>query len=287
MITIRDYVAVDSVDEVLSLFRTSSLPVRLLAGGTDLLTQVWPDGSQVVRLADISGVGELQGIEQAEEGLRIGAATRLAGIEGSSLLAGAWQILARGAAVVGSPQIRNLATLGGNLCNASPAADTAPPLLVLDAEAGAVSPRGRRRIPLADLFAGPGRTVLAEDELLADLYLPPPIPGAVAVYLKHSPRRAMDLAIVSVAVLLALQGGRLRARIALGAVGPTPLRARKTEQLLAGEGRISESIIHEASRLAAAETTPISDVRGTATYRTQMVQALTARALRQTVAHLL
>ena len=177
MVRIHDYVAVDSVDEVLSLFQTSSLPVRLLAGGTDLLTQIRLHDSQAVRLVDISRLVQLLGIEQKDAGLWIGAATKLAEIESSDLLMGAWEVLARGAAVVGSPQIRNLATLGGNVCNASPAADTAPPLLVLDAEITVVSPSGSRRVPLAEFFVGPGKTIMAEDEMLVELYLPAPLPG--------------------------------------------------------------------------------------------------------------
>lgn len=282
MPAIVDYVRPSSVQEALSVLETASAPVRVIAGGTDLLTRVRPDAPDPVVALDISALAELAGIEREAEGLRIGAATKLADVASSDLLTGVWQVLACGAGQVGSPQIRNLATIGGNVCNASPAADTIPCLLILGAEAEAVSPRGRRRIALDEFFLGPGRTVLAKDEILAAVYIPEPWPGAVATYLKHSPRRAMDLAVVGVGVLLArTAAGRFEVRIALGAVAPTPLRATGAEALLREAARLDDTVIHEAARLAAQAAVPIDDVRASAEYRTEMVRTLTARALRR------
>jgi carbon-monoxide dehydrogenase medium subunit len=137
-------------------------------------------------------------------------------------------------------------------------------------------------MPLLDFFPGPGKTVLEKDEILAFLLIPRPPDGASATYLKHSPRRAMDLAVVGVAVLLAPAGGRLEARIALGAVSPTPMRAAKAEQLLAASARLNDEVIAHAARLTAEAAAPISDIRASAPYRREMVRVLTERALRQT-----
>jgi carbon-monoxide dehydrogenase medium subunit len=161
-----------------------------------------------------------------------------------------------------------------------------PPLLVLDAEAELVSPRGSRIIPLAEFFVGPGQTILAADEILASVRLPEPPSGAVAAYHKHSPRRAMDLAVVGVAVLLARSAGQIQARIALGAVAPTPLRVTPAEGLLAETQRLDQDTIAKAARLAAEAARPISDVRASAEYRIAMVKTLTERALTQLAARL-
>ena len=277
---IADYVQGCSVEEILARLQKATLPVRVLAGGTDLLPRLRLDLAQRVEVVDISGASDLKGIVPASRGLRLGAATKLAAVVVAEELSGnAWQVLSEAASLVGSPQIRNLATLGGNICNASPAADTVPALLALDAQAELVSARGVRSVPLSEFFVGPGRTVLDEDEILASVLLPEPPPGAVAAYLKHSPRRAMDLAVVGVGVLLAQVEGRIAARIALGAVAPTPLRARQAEEMLRLAPRLNEETIAEAARLAALEARPISDVRASAEYRTAMIETLTRRAL--------
>ena len=282
MALIDDYVRSSSVEEALALLQKATLPVRVLAGGTDLLPRLRLDPAEKVGVVDISGASDLAGIVPARQGLRIGAATKLAAVVTSSQLSGsAWQVLAEAASLVGSPQIRNLATLGGNICNASPAADTIPALLVLDAQAEMVSARGVRSIPLSEFFVGPGQTVLEKDEILASVLLPEPPAQAVATYLKHSPRRAMDLAVVGVGVLLARAEGQIEARIALGAVAPTPLRARQAEKLIRQAPCLDDETIAEAARLAAQEARPISDVRASAEYRTAMVEVLTRRALDQ------
>lgn len=284
MVTVGDYVRIGSVDELLALFETSSYPVRLIAGGTDLLTRIEPDSAERVLVADIGDVDELAGLETTGEGLRIGAATKLADLQGSELLSGVLGVLAGAAARVGSPQIRNLATIGGNICNASPAADTVPPLLILDARAEMVSPRGLRTVPLDEFFVGPGQTVMNKNEFLAAVFIPTQPKGAVAVYMKQSPRRAMDLAVVGVGALLAREGNGLQARIALGAVAPTPLRAVQAERLLEEAIELEGDVISRAAELAAQEVAPISDVRASAEYRREMVRALTERAVRQLAA---
>ena len=282
MASIGDYVRGGSVEEALALLQKATLPVRVLAGGTDFLPRLRFDPAKKVQVVDIGEASDLAGIVPASHGLRLGAATKLADVAGARELSGsAWQALAEAASLVGSPQIRNLATLGGNICNASPAADTVPSLLVLDAQVELVSARGRRTVPLSEFFLGPGRTILELDEIMASVLIPEPPPGAVATYLKHSPRRAMDLAVVGVGILLARVEGQIEARIALGAVAPTPLRARQAERLLGQAPHLSDELIADAARLAAQEARPISDVRASAEYRTAIVKALTKRALDQ------
>lgn len=286
MVTVSDYIRIGSVDELLALFKESNGAVRLIAGGTDLLTRIEPDADERVLVADIADVSELIGLQSTAEGLRIGAATKLADLENSDLLNGVLGVLVEGAAQVGSPQIRNLATIGGNICNASPAADTVPPLLLLDAKAEIVSPQGARTVPLNEFFVGPGQTVMDANEFLAALIIPTQPEGAVATYIKQSPRRAMDLAVVGVGALLARQDKGLKARIALGAVAPTPLRAVQAEGLLEEAAELSDKTISQAAGLAAQKAAPISDVRASAGYRKEMVRALTERALHQLAASL-
>jgi len=187
--------------------------------------------------------------------------------------------LAESAALVGSVQVRNLATVGGNLCNAAPSADMAPPLLALDAEAVIAGRRGRRAVPLAEFFLGVRRTVLAPDELLVDIRVPRPGPRSGGSYLRHTPRRELDIAVVGVASQLTLADGRCaKARIALAAVAPTPLRAREAEQAL--EGRpISPEALAGAATLATEAVRPISDQRGSAEFRRHLVRVLTRRTL--------
>jgi carbon-monoxide dehydrogenase medium subunit len=181
--------------------------------------------------------------------------------------------------VVGSLQIRHLATLGGNLANAAPSADMAPPLLALDAELVIAGPRGQRRVPVADFFLGVRRTQLAPDELLVEIVIPAPGPGSGGTYVRHTPRRELDIAVVGVAAQLTIRDGRcLKARIALAAVAPVPLRATAAEERLVGE-TVTPSLIEEAALLAVSAASPISDQRGTAEYRNHLVQVLTRRTL--------
>lgn len=281
------YVRARSLDEALHVLRDAEPPAQLLAGGTDLLIKFRKGQPYPRTLIDISEVPELMGIWASEAGLRIGAATAIADIVQSPVLAGGTEILAQAAGKLGSPQIRNRATIGGNLCNAAPSAEMAGPLLTLNAQAEIVSARGRRSVPLDQFFVGPGSTVLQPDEILATLYIPWPASDTQGIYIKHSVRKAMDLAIVGVSVTLSMKAGKPDTHIALGAVAPTPIRARKAEQCIAAAGRLDDAVIAEAALLAAQESAPISDVRASAEYRRDMVQVLTARALRQVHAQLM
>lgn len=253
---------------------------RVIAGGTDLLIALKEHAERPAYVISLASIPGWRYIEYDEaQGLRIGAATTVRSVETSPIVRAKYPVLAVAAGLLASIQIRNLATVAGNICRASPSADMPPALLVLRATVKLVGSAGDRLVPLEEFFTGPGRTVLQPDELLAEIQVPPPHPQTGAVYIKHSPRRAMDLAVVGVAALVALEGGRcVEARIALGAVAPTPRRAPAAEEILRGR-EPTAVCIEDAARAAAELASPISDLRGTAKYRRQMVHVLTRRAL--------
>jgi carbon-monoxide dehydrogenase medium subunit len=180
---------------------------------------------------------------------------------------------------VGSVQVRNLATVGGNVCNAAPSADMVAPLMALDAEAVIAGRGGRRRVPLAAFFVGVRRTVLVADELLVELAVPAARPGSGGCYLRHTPRRELDIAVVGVASQVTLLGGVCtEARIVLAAVAPTPVRATAAEQALQGQP-VTPQQIERAAELAVVAAQPISDQRGSAEFRRHLVRVLTRRTL--------
>jgi carbon-monoxide dehydrogenase medium subunit len=281
-----DYHSPTTVDEAVRLLH-SQTGGHPLAGGTDIVVQMkeaatrFPYPSFVVNLR---GISELRGIEFSEtEGLRIGAAATMAEIAASPVVRDRYQALAEGAGVVGSLQTMNMGTVGGNVCNAAPSADTAPPLLAYEATAVIVGTTGRRAVPITGFFTGPGRTVLAPDELLTELRLPVPPPGTGGAYQRHTPRKQMDIAVVGVAALLTIDGRRItRARIALGAVAPTPVHARQAEAALEGQPA-SEETFARAAEIAAGECSPISDTRGSAEFRRHLVRVMAERMLARAV----
>ena len=254
--------------------------VKMVAGGTDLLPQMKNGLVKPRRVVDLSAVPELKVMEVgADGGLRVGAGVAARALELSGPVQTGFTALAEGAAVVGSFQIRNLATLGGNLANAAPSADMAPPLLALDAECVIAGPRGQRRVPAADFFLGVRRTVLEPDEVLVEIAIPAPGPGSGGTYVRHTPRRELDIAVVGVASQLTIRDGRcITARIALAAVAPVPLRATAAEARLVGEA-VTPGLIDEAAHLAVAAASPISDQRGSAEFRQHLVRVLTRRTL--------
>jgi carbon-monoxide dehydrogenase medium subunit len=187
--------------------------------------------------------------------------------------------LADGAGIVGSVQTRNMATIGGNVANAAPSADTSPPLVVFDAVAEIAGPDGRRAALVEELFTGPGQTTLAGGEIITAFRLPAPPAHTGSVYQRHTPRKIMDIAVVGVAVRLSLDGDAIgEARICLGAVAPTVIRASEAELALAGQ-RPSDELFARAAELAQRAATPISDVRGSAEFRSYLVGAMTKRCL--------
>ncbi len=283
---VEDYIRPKTLGSALELIKQANGRERVMAGGTDLLLKQYADHSDNLLIVDITNIPDLTGISSTGEYIRIGSTTILADIVNSPLLTGSLQVLCQGASAVGSPQIRNRATIGGNLCNASPSADTVPPLLALDAMVILVSMRKSRQVRLKDFFIGPGLTILDPDELMTEILIPLPKVNQQAVYLKHAPRSAMDLAIASTAVCVWKAGGRIIAKIALGAVAPIPMRAYQAEVMLASASLPGDETLQAVAKCAAGETSPIDDVRASARYRKAMIEVLTFRALRQTISGL-
>lgn len=252
----------------------------LIAGGTDLLVALRKKKRAApARLVSIRSLPELAAIEAGPGLLRIGACAPLAGILAQPVVRERLPALALALAVIGSRQIRNVATLGGNLCNASPGADSAPPLLVYDATVVLAGIDGPRELPLSEFFLGPGRTALRPGEIMTAVCVPLPASAARSVFLRRS-RVAMDLATASLAASYELHGGLLKGvRLAAGAVAPTPLRLRTTESFLEGKA-VNDETLARAVEIARGEIKPIDDLRGSAWYRSELIGVFLARALR-------
>jgi CO/xanthine dehydrogenase FAD-binding subunit len=269
-----------SVDECLQILAKRGPDTKVVAGGTDLLPQLKNGVLKPGWVVDLSAVAELRTISDAPNGgLRIGASVTARELELDARVRSRFPALAESAAMVGSVQVRNLATLGGNLCNAAPSADMAPPLLALDAEAVIAGPSGQRRVPMASFFLGVRRTVLAPGELLLEIVVPAQGAHSGGNYLRHTPRRELDIAVVGVASQITLTGGKCTtARIALAAVAPVPLRATDAEQALVGQP-LTPQQIERAADLASGAARPIDDHRGSIEFRNHLVRVLTRRTL--------
>jgi len=278
------YHAPATLDEAVALLHELGEAGRPIAGGTDLVVQMkeghtrFPYPDMVVSLQRVKGLRNIEFSEK--DGLRIGAGATMSEVANHEAVLARYQALAEGAGVVGSLQTMNMGTIGGNVCNAAPSADTVPPLLAFDADAVIVGPNGRRSQPLREFFAGPGQTKLKPGELLAELRLPTPPANTGSAYLRHTPRKQMDIAVVGVAVTLTLDGQTVkRARVALGAVAPTPLRAVSAESALEGKPASGETFA-TAAEAAVSDCSPIGDVRGSAEFRRHLVRVMTERMLK-------
>ena len=279
-----EYCGVSTLEDAFSLLAKYEGKAKLFAGGTDLLVEMKEETVSPQYLIDIKSIPGMDSIQYSEtEGLRIGALTTIRAIETSLEIRKRHSILAQAAHKIGSVQIRNRATIGGNLCHAVPSADTAPALLCLDATNKIRSAAGERSMSLDTFFKGPGETILESDEILTEILVPLLPPQSAGIYLKLCRVRSMDLAMVGVAVVITADptGGICKdIRIALGAVAPIPFRAKQAEMIIRG-GAIDDNMILEAARKASEEARPISDVRASAEYRKEMVRVLTGRALTQ------
>lgn len=277
-----EYVAPQTLREAYRVLAQGNGSVRPLAGGTDLIDQLRVGRKTAAVVMDIKKVPELQQLDWSpRRGLRIGAAVPCEGVYNDPTVQQKYPAIADGARLVGSWQIQHRAGLGGNICNAAPSADTVPPLLVYGAQAVIGGPRGRRQVLLERFFVGPGRSVLESDEILLGVVVPPPPPRSFSYYLRFTPREEMDIAVAGVGTLIAVAGREKRcslARMALAAVAPTPVRAREAEDFLKGKP-LSDENIREAGELAVRAAKPISDVRGSAAYRIELVKVLTRRTL--------
>ena len=275
-----EYAEPTSLEEAFAILGRNE-GARILAGGTDLVLGMRERKFEPRVVVNIKRIPSLDRMKIDDHGgLRIGALVTINAIDSSDRVRTTFPILASAAHSLGSYQIRNRATVGGNLCNASPAADTAPPLIALGAVAKIAGPREERIVKLEDFFVGPGRTALSKDEILVEIDVPNPPRGSYGAYLKHGPRNAMDIATVNAALMCTLSGHKCEdARIVLGSVAPTPMRARKAEKAIRGKPT-DENTVRKAAELASEECSPISDVRASAEYRRAMVKAVVRRLFR-------
>lgn len=258
---------------------------RLVAGGTDVIPQMRDGRFRAQTLVDLSRLDDLRFVDQHNGTLHIGALTTYAQMIHSSLLQFEAPALVQASSVVGSSQTRYRGTLGGNIANASPAGDTLPPLLVLNAKVTLVSTDGERTVPLTDLLRGPGQTSIAPNEVIRHVSFERLPEDAKSVFLRLGNRRGMAVSVASTAVALQL-GAEDRVddvRIALGAVAPTAIRCPKSEATLKSQ-RLTAMLIEEAARTAARECSPIDDVRGTADYRRHAARHLVQRCLQDAAA---
>jgi carbon-monoxide dehydrogenase medium subunit len=283
-ITMREieFLSPRTLREAVKMLARVNGEAKCLAGGTDLIDQLRSGRRSASVILDVKGIPELTTLRfMPRSGLRVGAAVPCAQVAEDPRVQRYYPIIVQACQLIGSVQIQNRASVGGNICNAAPSADTVPAFLALDATAVAASPRGRREVPLDQFFVGPGKTVLASDELLVEIKLPTPPPHSAGSYLRFIPREEMDIAVVGVGsfVVLESSGGLCKeARIALAAVAPTPVRAREAEAFLQGRPLTPEALA-QAGELAARSAKPISDIRGTAEYRIELVKVLTQRTL--------
>jgi carbon-monoxide dehydrogenase medium subunit len=253
--------------------------VKPLAGGTDLLPLMRDRAISVEELVDIQDLQELKGITVEDGVLRIGALATLTEVLESPLVAEKAPVLREAVGQIGSVQTRNQGTLAGNLCNASPAADSAPALMVLGAQASVASAKGARKVPVEDLFAGPKMNSLGKDELVTEILIPELPPGSGAAFEKLGRRRGITLAVVNAAAYLAMDGKKcVDARIALGAIAATPIRLPDVEATYIGK-ELTPEAIEESSRACYALVSPVDDVRASAEYRREMACVLVKRAI--------
>lgn len=277
-----EYFAPQSIPEALALLDRYPEKVRVVAGGTDYLVKLKKGLAPADYLINLRGLRELDYIKYDKTtGLNIGALTTLETITKSPLVREHCPVLAEAAGMVGTPTIRHQATLGGNLCNAAPSADTVPALIVSGSKATVSGLQGEKGLSLEDLFTGPGQTVIGKDQLLTVIQIPTPVTQSTAVYIKQSRIKGADLALVGVAVLVVLDGDIFKdVKVALGAVAPIPIRAKKAEVILKGQ-KLTNDLLEKAGQAAAAECQPIDDCRSSSAYRKKMVALQVQRALRQ------
>ena len=271
------------------IMQTHDLPANPLAGGTNLMVDMRSGRHTPAMLVNISDLPELHQVELIAGELKIGSTLTIAELQSNPLVRKYGPVLVEAANTFANPLVRNRATLGGNLVDASPAADCAPPLLALDAEVELASLAGNRRVRLEDFFTGVRKTLILRDEILSAVYLPAGIQAtrSASAYYKIGLRKADAISVVSAAVLVETGPGQRcsKVRIALGSVAPLPMRAVRAEKSLEGS-LLSPESIHQVGVIAAGEVSPISDLRASAAYRRQMVTVIVGRLLKQAAANL-
>ena len=297
-----DYLRPQTLEEALSLLNQHGKKAKLIAGGTDVIVLIKQKAMMPEVLISLRGIPGLDQIRY-DGALKIGAMVTHRGIEKSEVIRKEFSALTDAADVLGSIQIRNIATIGGNICTAAPSADTATPLLVLGTQAKIKSLSEEKMVPIEGFFTGPGETILKKGEMVTELVVPKPLPNTGSAYWKLQRRLALDLPILGVSVLLSLDKGTVSCsdmlcttspissilhtmekdeltckeiRIALGVAAPTPIRALKAENLMRGK-KISDELLEEVANTASAEAQPRDSIRGEAWYRKDLVRVLVKR----------
>jgi carbon-monoxide dehydrogenase medium subunit len=279
-----EYFAPKDIREACRLLQEHDGRAKVMAGGTDLLVHMKHRAvipQYVIGLKHLSDLGYLEYGE--DRGLRIGPLTTHQSVAESPIIRRRFEALGTACSKVGTPQIRSMGTVGGNLCNGSPSSDSAPPLIALNAAVKLLGVEGERIIPLEAFFVGPGETALRAGEILTEIQVPSPPDRAKLTYRKLPARTAVDMAAVNVAVLLNLDSKNEiceEIRIVLGAVAPTPIRARRAEEVLRGK-KIENQLLERTAHRASEEAQPISDIRSSADYRREMIKVLTEQAIRE------
>jgi len=272
------YEAPDSLDSAVALLAAAPGDARVLAGGTVLLVQMRADVLEPELIVDIKKIPETRAVTEEKGGWRIGAAVTGAELRENTRLKQAWPGLVEAANLIGSTQVQGRATLGGNLCNGSPAADSVPALIAAGAMASLVGPKGRRDLPVEDVMLGPRKLALTKGELVASFLLPPRPRGSSDAYLRFIPRTEMDIAVVGAGVSLTAEGGRVTAaRVSLGAVAARVLLVQAAAQAIIGS-TLDDAAQDRLEAAARAACQPIDDKRGTVEFRTQVAGVLARRA---------
>ena len=281
-----NYLEPRTIKEAVSLLVRYQGMAKVIAGGTDLLNQIRLKMIKPEYMVDIGYIPGLDYIKYDSKGwLSLGALATIRSLEMSAEIQQHHPVISQAASLIGSMAIRNVGTIGGNLCHASPSAETAPSLIGLEAKVKVVGPNGKRTVALEKFFTGPGQTVLQTGELMIEIQVPPMPPDTKGIYLKHTTRGTVNPAIVGVAAIVAMDGKRCEEiKLVLGAVAPTPIRAKKAEEILRGK-EIDDTLIEKATQAASDESSPITDVRASADYRKEMVKVLTRYALRNGINH--
>ena len=276
------YEAPETLQAAVALLAGATGPAKILAGGTDVIVQMETDLIEPSLLVDIKKIPELRQIASENGGFRIGAAVPGMEIMGHAALSKAWPGVLDGVKLIGSIQVRGRASIGGNLCNGSPAADSVPPLIAAGAIARIVGTKGTREVPVEQIPTGPGKTSLAKDEIVASFFLPARPPHSGDAYQRFTPRTEMDIAVVGVGVNLTLDNGGTctAARVALGAVAPTILLVKECADALIGT-KVDNAALDRLAAAASAACRPIDDKRGTKEYRIKVAGVLAKRTAQQ------
>ena len=279
-----DYVRATSLEEASKLAKEKGDKAVLMAGGTDVILLIHEKAIPADTVIDIKGIPGLDEIKYVEgEGMRIGALVKLYDIQNSDIVKEKMPALSDASRYVASPQIRRKGTMVGNICNASPSADTASILVAMNAVVKVYNAEGEKDIPIDEFVQGVKKTALVPGDIVTGIFIPELNKGEGSAYFKHSVRKAMDLAIIGVGAKIKMDGDKIAdARVCMGGVAITPLRAKNAEQILIGN-EITDELLEKAGVAASQECSPISDVRASAEYRTDMVRVYTKRAVRKAV----